>query len=280
MNFSKRSIIYGLVTTLVIFLVALGFWFGKDALKPTASQEEPMNDFVVLALERARENDAEGAIEALNIAIASDPDGADEAYYYRGIIHAQLGDLGASRADLDLAIAANPHKPEYFAARGTTYAALGRPASAIEDFNKALELSPDHAPTIVNRGQAYMQLEIYDLAFADYTRAIELNPDIVAAYFNRGVLYLQTEEIEKAIEDFGICIDLDPEIPAPYFNRAVAYMEADKLDLALADLTLFMTLTDDENTLHQAEMLMESIASGEGLSGHNSETITEEASGD
>jgi len=234
---------------------------------PVAEPANPTQDFTALALSRAAQGDVESALQALDIAIAADPDGAFQAYYYRGLIHAQQEDFQAALADFNQALSINPHMVEAYAARGTTYVSMGRPITALDDFNKALELKPDDAETLVNRGHAYMELSMYDLALADFNRAIELDSSLVAAYFNRGVLYLTQEQPQKALADFNTCIELDPKLPGPYFNRAAAYLALGEQEKAIADLKIYLGLAQSEENRQKAETLLESLTGkGEGNS--------------
>ncbi len=267
----KRRIGYGLLVAVAVLAVAivarygLSAWGGlaerKDGEAPVqrTTREDVVKDFVALALEKARAGDVDEALKALNVAIAADPQGAAEAYYYRGLIRAEKGDVKAGLDDLTQAIESAPHMPQAYAARGSLYLLAGRPAKAIEDLNKAIELDPVHAPNYVNRGQAYMALQMNDLALQDFDKAIELDPSAVAAYFNRGVLYFQEKEIDKAIADFSTCIELDPDAPAPYFNRAVAYIEKDEREKAAVDLAVYLKIAEDEMGRHQAEALLQSL---------------------
>ncbi len=269
----KRFALYGLVATLVVLIIAIAGWYvvgrqgwfplGKSSASTKQTQattrEDVANDFVTLALEKARAGEVEEALKALDVAIAADPQGAAEAYYYRGLIRGEQGNANAAIEDLTKAIEINPHMPQAWAARGSFYLLQMRPAKAIEDFNKAIELDPQHAPNYVNRGQAYMNLEMIDLALQDFNKAIELDPNSVAAYFNRGVLYFQQKKIDEAIADFTKCIELDPNAPAPYFNRAVAYIEKDEREKAAVDLAVYLKIAKDEMGRHQAEALLENL---------------------
>ncbi|NOZ71391.1 MAG: tetratricopeptide repeat protein [Chloroflexi bacterium] len=234
----------------------------STAAPATNEASSPSQDFVDLGLERARTGDIEGALEALSVAIASDPDGAAQAYYYRALIQAQQGELPAAISDFDKAIEIDGHFPAAYAARATAKLSQGHPAKAIEDFNKALRLDDTHAPTYINRGQAYMQLKMYDEALLDFNHAIKLDSQSLAAYFNRGVFYLERQQNEKALADFNACVELDPSAPAPYFNRAVTYVQLGEKDKAIADLGMYLNLAQDEEGIHQAKALLEGLSSG------------------
>lgn len=269
----KRLMLYSMIITALVFAAAVGGWYALQRLgwlpmggvsaqtdrAGTTTRKDVENDFVSLALEKARAGDVEEALKALNVAIAADPEGAADAYYYRGLILAEQDKVQEGIDDLTKAIKINPHMPQAYAARGSLYLLMVRPSKAIDDFNKAIQLDPKHAPNYVNRGQAYLTLKMFDLALKDFNKAIELDPNSVAAYFNRGVLYFQQKQVDKAIADFTKCIELDPNAPAPYFNRGVAYIEKDERDKAAVDLAVYLKIAKDEMGRHQAEALLQSL---------------------
>ncbi|NPA31677.1 MAG: tetratricopeptide repeat protein [Chloroflexi bacterium] len=254
-----------------ILLLGSGYalWQQQTAAAATpapANRSEVVNDFVALALERSAAGDIQGAMEALDIAIAAAPDAAPQAYYYRALLHLELGEDEAALEDLNKAIEQNPHFPEAFAARGNVHLSLGRPVSAVEDFNKALQFGlADEASVYINRGLAYFQMDIYDLAEQDFQKALELNPESEAAWFNLGSLYLKQGRDEEALEAFNKVVELNPDMAAVYFNRAIAWANLGKIDEAIADLEKYLTFPITHNAQLQAEALLERLRSGKGV---------------
>ena len=278
----------------IAIIVTVGVWYaltqipffnGKDAqtsagqqtAQPTPAPEGaelPMDDFTKLALDKAKQGDVEGALDAFSVAIAANPDGASVAYYYRGLVYVDQGKVNEAIDDFDKAIEIDKHFPQAYAARGTANLMISRPAKAAEDFDKALQLDPNNATTYVNRARAYMGLKMTAEAEADLDKAIELDPKLLAAYFNRGVLRMLQENPEGALEDFNQCVAINPNAPAPYFNRAVAYIELDNKKAAATDLAIYLTISKDEEGKHQARSLLDSLT---GTQGDNPPPPTEEA---
>jgi len=276
-----------LIAAGVALIVAIAVWyammqlpfFGKEdaevaaqtpakstaAATPTPQGADlPMDDFTKLALDKAKQGDIEGALDAFSVAIASNPDNAAIPYYYRGLVYIEDGKITEAVDDFTKAIELDGHFPQAYAARGTAYLMLTRPAKAAEDFNKALQLDPKNPTTYVNRARALMGLKMYKEAEGDLNTAIELDPGLTAAYFNRGVLRMMQEDKEGALEDFNRCIELNPNAPAPYFNRAVAYIELDDKKAAATDLAIYLTLSQDEEGKHQARSLLDSLTGTQG----------------
>jgi tetratricopeptide (TPR) repeat protein len=279
-----------LVAIVVAVIVMVGVWYALTHLtnqggnasaqtEETAAESQPegaelpMDDFTRLALEKAKQGDVEGALDAFSVAIAANPDGASIPYYYRGLVYIEDGKVNEAIEDFTKAIELDSHFPQAYAARGTAYLMISRPAKAAEDFNKALQLDPKNATTYVNRARALMGLQMNEEAEADLDKAIELDPKLVAAYFNRGVLRMLNQETEKALEDFNQCIAINPNLPAPYFNRAVAYIELGDKKAAATDLAVYLTISKDEEGKHQARSLLDSLT---GTQGNNPPPPTEE----
>ncbi len=279
-----------LAAALVAIVVGVGVWYAlthlsflssvseeaQTASATPAPQEEatgqeqspaalPMDDFTALALEKAKQGDVDGALEAFSVAIAANPDGASVPYYYRGLVYIDQGKVEEAIDDFTKAIEIDKHFAQAYAARGTAYLMTSRPAKAAEDFDKAIQLDPKNATTYVNRARAYMGLQMLDEAEQDLNHAIELNPKLLAAYFNRGVLYMLQQRTEEALKDFDTCVSLNPNAPAPYFNRAVAYIELGDKKAAATDLAIYLTLSKDEEGKHQARALLDSLTGTQGL---------------
>jgi len=239
---------------------------GERTAAPVVQRNEVVDDFVELALARSAAGDIQAAMEALDIAIAAAPDAAPQAYYYRALLHLELGEDEAALEDLNKAIEQNPHFPEAFAARGNVLLSLGRPVSAVEDFNKALQFGlADEASVYINRGLAYFQMDIHDLAEQDFQKALELDPESAAAWFNLGSLYLQQGRDEEALEAFHKVVELNPDMAAAYFNRAIAWANLGHTDEAIADLEKYLTFPITHNAQLQAQALLERLRGGQGV---------------
>ncbi|OSZ66626.1 hypothetical protein CAP40_12225 [Sphingomonas sp. IBVSS2] len=90
-------------------------------------------------LTRAWQGDWEGAIGALDQAIAVRPELAF-AYLNRGLAHSQEGDLARAEADLDLAVRYAPHAARSYYNRGLIRRMRGDERGADADMARAREL--------------------------------------------------------------------------------------------------------------------------------------------
>ena len=125
-----------------------------------------------------------------------------EVYHSLGSIHEKMGQTGKAIEDYSMAIAINPHAEKALISRGILYGKAGLFNKAIVDFDKAVEVAPYYPPAYVNRGTAYFRLGQDDRALADFSRAIELDQNYAGGYVNRGSLYLKTGNKEGAVSDY------------------------------------------------------------------------------
>ncbi len=148
--------------------------FHSGQVVETGSIEKNFNS-IISGLEKYREGDLEGAIEAYSEVIRTAPQNA-LAYYNRGIVYEGLGDI----------------------------------SHAFEDYTKAVEINPDYAEAYNNRGCLLVDDREYEQAIKDFTNAIRVKPDYASAYFNRGGAWRGLREYRKAIQDFKRAVELDP----------------------------------------------------------------------
>ena len=179
----------------------------------------------------------DNAIQDYATAIELNPDYAD-AYNNRGTAYAKKGELDNAIKDLTTAIECNPVYAKAYNNRGAAYFQKGELDNAIKDLTTAIELNPDYANAYYNRGTVYAEKGELDNAIKDFTKTIELNPVYADAYRNRGTTYLQKGELDNAIKDFTTAIERNPDFAKAYYNRGEAWMHLSEWDKAKADLTV------------------------------------------
>lgn len=125
-----------------------------------------------------------------------------DAFYNRGWLYAQKGDLQQAERDYTQAIELNPEHGDAYYNRGLAYVKMKRYAEAVNDFTQAIRLNPRAYDAYCNRGNAYHHLGKYDLALRDYNTALRINPGDSDLFYNRGIVYLAKGLRPKAIADF------------------------------------------------------------------------------
>ena len=79
--------------------------------------------------------------------------------------------------------------------RGILYKELGELEKGILDFNRTIELNTQHAEAYNNRGLLYLSLGEINKAILDHEKSIEINPNNAQAYGNLGIIYQQKGNI-------------------------------------------------------------------------------------
>jgi len=180
--------------------------------------------------------DLDGAIADYTRAIQSNPKDAG-AYANRGAAKWAKGDLDGSIADSTCAIERDPKQAMAYYNRGGAKQAKGDLDGALADYTRAIEIDPKYADAYNNRGTAKLNKGDQDGAIADYTLALKSNPTKPSAYYNRGNVKRVKEDWDGAVADYDRAVELDPQYAAAYVWRGYAKQAKGNLDGALADYT-------------------------------------------
>jgi tetratricopeptide (TPR) repeat protein len=125
--------------------------------------------------------------------------------------------------------------------RGVDHANKGELDQAIARYSEAINSSPKFAAAYRTRGFAYLQNGEYDRAIADCKKAKKLNPDIdinqrfVITYLYRVVFYIYRGQYDRAIADCNVVIELNPNVAEAYIHRGLAYSKKSLYDRAISD---------------------------------------------
>lgn len=121
------------------------------------------------------------AIKALNEAIKLNTQFA-EAFYYRGLAYANLGDHQQEIRDYEKAIELDSEYADAYGSRGMAYADIGSYQQAIKDYNKVIELKPRYAMTYYFRGIAYGKIGNKGQSIKDYRTSARLGFELAQDY--------------------------------------------------------------------------------------------------
>jgi tetratricopeptide (TPR) repeat protein len=178
--------------------------------------------------------DVEQALDDYNAAIDLAPT-FYEALYRRGYIYARiLGDQEQARADFDASIQIHPTAYAH-CKRGELRAAAGDVEGGLLDTTRAIELDPAYACAYYSRGNMYLNSGQPEEAVADFSRYLQMMPGDPAGYINRGVALKRLGRYDEALDDYNAAVRLDPQDPMPYANRANLYAEMGDTEAAIAD---------------------------------------------
>jgi Tfp pilus assembly protein PilF len=132
------------------------------------------------------------------------------AYYNRGVLNQDQGDLNAAIADYNLAILSNPEYSEAFYNRAVAHKEQKKIKDAISDYTSVIRFDPENFKAYNNRGDLLEKQGNLAGAIADFNVAIGLKPSSPEAYANRGIAYMAQNNQRKAIEDFSKALEVAP----------------------------------------------------------------------
>ena len=150
------------------------------------------------------------AIEDRSSQIAKDP-GSARAWAQRAQLWADHGDDDRARADLDIAIRAEPDEPWLYVRRSTILLRQKQLDQALADCDRAIELAPNNVLAFLNRAKAWVASNDHDRAMADLSESVRLDPTNPSAWAERSRLWLFKREPDRATSDIDEAIRLAPD---------------------------------------------------------------------
>ncbi len=216
----------------------------KSAPVPTP-EAEPKLDGAVAYYKRGNllkdQGQLEEAVANYDEAIALDP-GYAFALCNRGVVLARLNRFEAALDSYDRAIAVNSGDPLVLFNRGAVLRSLGRTGEALASYEQAVAVQPNYVEAYCNRGILLNELGRSEEAVASYDRAIDIHPNFFDAYFGRGNAQQSLDRFEQALTDFDRALALNASSAEAYCNRGAALMKLRRWDAALASLDRAVSL--------------------------------------
>ncbi|MEW2489334.1 tetratricopeptide repeat protein [Streptomyces sp. NPDC048411] len=183
----------------------------------------------------------EEALAELEQAIATDPHNA-RPLALRGESNRMLGHTDQAITDLTAALDLDPTLAWALASRGETHRQAGHYDQAITDFTAALDLDPTYAWALGQRGETHRQADHYDQAITDLTAALNIDPTLAWALGSRGQAHRQAGRYDQAVTDLTAALDIDPTLDWALAQRGETHRQADHYDQAITDLTAALNI--------------------------------------
>lgn len=124
------------------------------------------------------------------------------------------GDLDGAVEALQRAVAATPTSAPAHSKLGIVYVHKRQWETASSEFAKAIQLDPTYAPAYSNLGNVYRERGHLDQAIAQYQKAVSIDPDYWVAHQNLGIVYKQQGRIGEAVREFKTATRLSLRAPA------------------------------------------------------------------
>ncbi|HEV7226644.1 MAG TPA: zinc-dependent peptidase [Pirellulales bacterium] len=183
---------------------------------------------------RKRASDEAASVEATLRAMRLQPASAD-AYFARGIMHANRGDFAQAVAAYDEAVRLAPDDGEILQHRGAAYLELGRPEAAIADASEAIRLDPDDVDAYRTRAAGLVAAGQLRLALDDCNAALSLGKKDAEAFRLRGLAKAGLRDLEGALADLGRSIRSADDPAQAYLDRSRVYEDLGMPHEARAD---------------------------------------------
>jgi tetratricopeptide (TPR) repeat protein len=169
------------------------------------------------------------AIDLLTKVLQSSPDERysnyfEHAAFGRGMSFYKKGNFRKAIDNFTAWIKREPRPLAYYN-RGTIYYEMGEVDSALVDYSEAIQMDTTDVAALNNRGNIYASRGAYENAISDYDAAIKVAPDVPHLRYGRGVAYARSGNLEAAMQDFNDTIEMDSSFARAYDSRGNIYQE-------------------------------------------------------
>lgn len=164
----------------------------------------------------------------------------------KALVHRQLGDFVAARADASAVLAISEQQPIAYRIRAAAAFELGDLEAALDDYNAAIELDADDIDAYLQRGKILVELDEFEDAVADLDRVLARTPQHVGALLYRAHARRGLGEHARAVRDYSEVLRHDPANALAYTCRGLAHELLGDRGRALVDHTEALRL-DPEN---------------------------------
>lgn len=169
-----------------------------DLAAQAAATPNTVSEYVDRAWVLQRGGDVDGALAALDAAVALDPTSAN-ALANRGLVRVYAGDLDAARIDLDRAADLDPSEVVAMNGRGLLYMADGEYEDAVIEFSRSIRYSRGNVWALGQRANAYVQLGEHDKALADVDAMLVALPGDRSAALLRVAILWEADRRDEAL---------------------------------------------------------------------------------
>ncbi|MBW8050164.1 MAG: tetratricopeptide repeat protein [Cytophagales bacterium] len=157
------------------------------------------------------------AFDYMNKALRITPFNAD-AYFYKGMIYAEIGDTARAISNLQTAI---EQTPEYVEAHNNLvrlFNARKEYDIAMQYINSGLRYNAANPFLYYNKGVTFQYLNELDTSKACYLKALEFDPEFYLAHYNLGVLAFNERNYDDA--EIYFLNAINAQGPASWRGRA------------------------------------------------------------
>ncbi len=176
------------------------------------------------------------ALAAFDSAAALDPSHRDARYAALAVL-CQAGRADEALRRCDQLTRDFPDDPDAWFNTGLVHEALGDLAATLASYDAALARDPAHRPALLNRGLALTRLGRLEDAYANNRVAAETYPALADSHFNLAEVALALGRYPAALEHCDRALALDARHPGALFDRTMALAALARFDDARAAWT-------------------------------------------
>ncbi len=160
---------------------------------------------------------------------------------------------------LDLAIAIDENFSSAYFSKARVLLQMGRFKEAVDCYKETLEFDGPQAITFSYIGECYEKMEQYDQALIHYDQALALDPDWVDAWIGRGIVKDVQKRYKAALVDLEQALKLSPDHGDALFYYATTLGHAGMHEECLLAFARLNTLEPEnmEGWMDHADRLLE-----------------------
>lgn len=170
-------------------------------------------------------------------------------YYELGMEKLKEGDYVGAIEAMESAVQINPGIAQFHNLLGILYGQTDNGVfDAIESFRRAIQIDSDFADAYHNLGTLYAGAG-HDLILAEehFERAIEHDPNIGKAYIALGWIYFTDKnDAHEALKYFEKGVELDPQNARGQYGLGLAYASEGKISSVLKPISILRRLNKGE----------------------------------
>jgi tetratricopeptide (TPR) repeat protein len=173
-----------------------------------------------------------------------------EAYFYRGLIYKEQGDLEMAQSQFQTAVEQNPNYIDSYEQLAFIYSFNGDSIAEFY-FDNALYIDSSIISSWYNRGMYHQSLGDFKKAKQDYQGILRRDSVNIDANYNLGYIGLLESDYESSISYFTVVINSNMNNPSAYFSRGLSYKLNGNYEKAKQD---FITTLELDGSFKEARI--------------------------
>ncbi|MBO9639920.1 MAG: tetratricopeptide repeat protein [Siphonobacter aquaeclarae] len=159
-----------------------------------------------------------------------------ELYILLADLYQQINQLGLARQYIARTLQINPFYGEAYFYRGVIAAKLGDTVRALALYMHSRALSPGFLDTYKQLSTVHYQLKQYPQSLVFVGEGLKFFPRNADLHFRRGLTFLRISQPDSAYREFAHALKTEPEHPGARFQAAAVLFEVNKPAEALKHL--------------------------------------------